>query len=82
MFTQIFILDRIECQILFALAKLTESKMNIIHAVKYIRIVQDIQIFSNNLLCQNEGLTEILKKFVFCENAECFNDYQPKMKLS
>ena len=56
--------------------------MNIIHAVKYIRIVQDIQIFSNNLLCQNEGLTEILKKFVFCENAECFNDYQPKMKLS
>ena len=63
-------------------AKLTESNNKYYSCcVIYSNSARYLNIL-NNFKGKNEGFAELSKKVVFYENAQCFNDYQTKIKLS
>ena len=80
MFKRIFILDRIEYQILFALAKLTESNNEYYSCFEIysnnIRIVQGIRIISN---AKVKDLLNYQKKFCFVKMPSALMIVRPKL---
>ena len=86
MFKRIFILGQIEYQILFALAKLTESNNEYYSCFEIysnnIRIVQDIRIFEYFRIIGNAKLKDLPKYQKSCVLRKCFNNYQTKIILS
>ena len=47
-----------------------------------IRTVPDIQIFKYFLIICNTKMKDLQKESCICENVQCLNDYQIKIKLT